>query len=201
MRNSKWTPEQTEDLRRQAEGSQNRSEVFAKVAGQTGRKPNSVRNFYYSRLCKDNKKTFISFTGVQVETLVRQVLLGYSRGQSVRGICLSLAGGDRSEMLRFQNKYRAILKKEQPLIQSIVSQLEAEGYFIKSPLEKVLAQIPISFPQNIIQMPQSQSLSDTDIQNLFMGFVRLVRRNNESKVEKLKEEIKRLQNQEKRKPG
>ena len=50
------------------------------------------------------------FTEPEVEQLVENVLRGRAKGQSVRACLQELSGGDHSLMLRYQNKYRSVLK-------------------------------------------------------------------------------------------
>jgi uncharacterized NAD(P)/FAD-binding protein YdhS len=129
------------------------------------------------------------FTKLEIQTLLRAVILGYSRGESVRSICLTHAKQDRAKMLRYQNKYRAILVNNKELIERTIKDLEAEGYIVKNPLAPGIA------PNNIIEMPTQPNygnLTDQDITNLFMGLVRLVRKQGQSQIEKLKAEIERL---------
>ena len=180
----KWTERQIKELLEKAANG-NRSHVFAEIAHVTGRKPNSVRNFYYKLVGEDQKKSVEAFTDFETERLLRAIILGISKGESVRSICMSHANGDMGGMLRFQNKYRATLLKAPECIERTVRTLEGEGYFVKSPLD---------IPAKIISMPATKEthLSDSDIQNLFMGLVRLVRNNSETQVEKLRAEIERL---------
>ena len=110
--------------------------VFETVAHSTGRKPNSVRNYYYT-----NMKTgmtppeiaslrvlpFMPFREGEAENLLRSVLTARSRGESVRACVLKLANGDRSLMLRYQNKYRALLRTQPATVKRIVEELRSSG--------------------------------------------------------------------------
>jgi len=93
--------------------------VFETVAHSTGRKPNSVRNYYYTNMKTGTTPPeiaslrvlpFMPFREGEAENLLRSVLTARSRGESVRACVLKLANGDRSLMLRYQNKYRALLR-------------------------------------------------------------------------------------------
>ena len=127
---------------------------------------------------------------------LREIILGYSRGESVRSICMRLGSGDRGRMLRYQNKYRAILQNDGALIDQTLKNLSEEGYLVKNPLRTPLrASYPAqSLRNNIIEMPAPDynSLTDQDITNLFMGVVRLVRKQGQSQIDKLKNEIEQL---------
>jgi len=192
MRTSKWTKKTTAALTERVRGQHNKSRMFGLIAKEMGLRPNSVRNFYYKVTCKDDKKAFKAFTRSETDNLLKAVLLGLSRGESVRSICTTLANGDKNKMLRFQNKYRAILAKDPARLDAVKTALDKQGYLVKDPVAKTL---PVA---QIIKMPHvnDEKLSDTDIANLFMGFVRLVRKNNESMIDKLKKEIERLKKSE-----
>ena len=90
-------------------------QVFEDLSVDLGRKPNSIRNYYYACLRNQEQNTprvqaFIPFTEAETHDLLRQVLTGCGQGMSVRACVMRMADGDHSRMLRYQNKYRAILK-------------------------------------------------------------------------------------------
>ena len=58
---------------------------------------------------------------------MRQVLTGCGQGMSVRACVMRMADGDHSRMLRYQNKYRAILKHHPEMIAQVRQELLAEG--------------------------------------------------------------------------
>lgn len=113
--------------------------VFADVALLTGRKPNSVRNRYYA-VAKDDP-TLLSkplnsirhFSSEEHFELIKQMLIGITNGESVRGCALRLGNGDRSMMLRYQNKYRTTLQKQKELILEICGELRSEGIDVSDP--------------------------------------------------------------------
>ena len=88
--------------------------VFEQIAEQTGRRPNSIRNYYYSQVRMregegSHAARFIPFTQDEVDSLMEKVLRARAAGQSVRSCLQEISGGDHSLMLRYQNKYRAIV--------------------------------------------------------------------------------------------
>ena len=90
---------------------------------------------------------------------------------SVRKACLKLAGDNLGKMIRFQNKYRNVLKGNQALLSQCIKELKEEG------IEVNIKQKVTPCPNNILVMPkQKGALSDKDIEALFMGLVRLVKR-------------------------
>ena len=77
--------------------------VFEAVAEQTGRKPNSVRNYYYARIKERDLSTtalhagaFVPFTEEEIHSLLRTVLSAQANGISVRYCTMSMGGGDNS---------------------------------------------------------------------------------------------------------
>ena len=121
-----------EQVRQAAQDGRPLRDVFATVGGELNRRPNSIRNFYYARvreepqLCQ-RRPPFRSFTPEEVRDLIRQVLIGRGEGQSVRAIVTRMAQGDRAGMLRYQNKYRSILKNHPEMLMEAAQELRAEG--------------------------------------------------------------------------
>ena len=107
-------------------------QVFEDLSVDLGRKPNSIRNYYYACLRNQEQNTprvqaFIPFTEAETHDLLRQVLTGCGQGMSVRACVMRMADGDHSRMLRYQNKYRAILKHHPEMIAQVRQELLAEG--------------------------------------------------------------------------
>lgn len=89
--------------------------AFEWFAEQTGRKTNSVRNYYYTEQRRQNPDRGTSFTPFdeqELEMLLDAMAKGRAQGKSVRRIALELSDGDERGMLRFQNKYRSMVKKD-----------------------------------------------------------------------------------------
>ena len=107
--------------------------VFESLANDLGRKPNSIRNYYYACLHQQNDTEmsrcapFVLFTPEETHDLLRQVLMARGRGMSVRSCVMQMAGGDRSRMLRYQNKYRTILRTRPDMIAAVRAELMKEG--------------------------------------------------------------------------
>jgi len=186
MKKSKWTRAQIDLLVEKAKAGNVRTSAFEEVAKKTNRKPNSVRNYYYKFLAREKAK-FVPFSAAEVKRSLREIILGTSRGESVRSICLRLADGDTSKMLRFQNKYRTILRHQPQKLAAIAHELETQGYLVKTPAKS-----------NIVMLPErkNKNLTDLDINNLFLGLVRLVKKQAEdgvkNQLENLKAEVERL---------
>jgi hypothetical protein len=112
--------------------------VFSKFAKNRGRAKGSVRNFYYDflKLCRENpvlgEKYFASlpkvnkikpFDEVETEYLIRKILIGKKNNVSVRRTIIEISKGDEKLMLRYQNKYRNVLKNEREIIYRVLNEL------------------------------------------------------------------------------
>ncbi|MBR5226028.1 MAG: hypothetical protein IKV90_10255 [Clostridia bacterium] len=113
--------------------------VFDDMSRELGRKPNSIRNFYYAQLREAQEGEsarplpFETFTKQEIEQLIRSVLTARAQGMSVRACVRSLAGGDKSLMLRYQNKYRSVVRTRPELVKAIMEELNREGAAYVSP--------------------------------------------------------------------
>ena len=208
MKKSKWTQSQIAMLVEKASRGNVRTHAFEEIARATGRRANSVRNYYYKFLARE-KTHFCPFPESEVKQILREIVLGTSRGESVRSICIRLAQGSKSKMLRIQNKYRAIMRGNPNLIEKVKTELEAQGYLVTSPLqftpllEKGAARAQhfaehLKSPNNVVTLPDrtDKGITDTDINNLFMGLMRLVKKQAEDgargQIERLRAEVERL---------
>ena len=129
--------------------------LFETYGAQHGRAKGSVRNYYYAlmknpkqddRVVKllDGKQLSVErireFTDEETDETLRSILAEKSKGISVRRAISNLAGGDDKLMLRLQNKYRNILKKQPKRIEAIAAELglgtgAAEKSFLQRRLE------------------------------------------------------------------
>ena len=113
--------------------------VFDQLGQELGRKPNSIRNFYYAQVRAQNEEgmgralPFETFSAEEVEQLVRSVLTARAQGMSVRACVRKLAGGDRTLMLRYQNKYRSTIRTRPELVNRVMAQLGEEGVAYVNP--------------------------------------------------------------------
>lgn len=107
--------------------------VFERVGKTLGRKPNSVRNFYYACLKREDSDQaphaapFQTFTAEEVRALMREVLAARANGISVRACVQRMADGDRKLMLRYQNKYRSVLKSRPSIVREIMAEMTEAG--------------------------------------------------------------------------
>lgn len=138
-----WQKQEIDALRQSIEEAEKSGEslrsVFERLGMQLGRKPNSIRNFYYAqvRAQEENGKPrtlpFETFSPEEVEQLIERVLTARAQGMSVRACVRSLAGGDRTRMLRYQNKYRSTIRTRPELVRRVMQRLSEEGTAFVSP--------------------------------------------------------------------
>ncbi len=102
------------------------SYLFEKYGEEHNRAKGSVRNYYYAFLKKQDDSrvrrilegkdlkagSIQPFTEEETEELLETVVEGRKKGYSVRRSILEASGGDEKRMLRMQNKYRNLLKKQ-----------------------------------------------------------------------------------------
>ncbi len=169
-----WNNNEVKDLFSEVEDCKEKNKslklAFIAHAQKYGRKPNSVRNYYYHEvdnlkldggrlkalginLQNHSKNSIAYFSKDEEGVLMKKVEDMVKRGMSVRKACLTLSNGDVNLMLRFQNKYRNYLAKSKPKPKN-------------------------TLPDNVIAFRKTaKTLTDGEVQSLFMGLVRLVKRN------------------------
>jgi hypothetical protein len=112
--------------------------LFASYGAANGRAKGSVRNYYYALMKNKNSDERIvrlldgsslkveeirEFTEEETDSALKSILLEKSKGLSVRRAICNLAAGDDKLMLRLQNKYRNVLKKQPERIERIAEAL------------------------------------------------------------------------------
>ena len=114
-------------------------QVFEDLSVDLGRKPNSIRNFYYAQVRaaqgEDGARAtpFETFSPEEVERLVEQVLTARAQGVSVRACVRQMADGDRTRMLRYQNKYRSTVRTRPEIVRRVMDRLNEQGRAFVSP--------------------------------------------------------------------
>ncbi len=123
--------------------SQNKSlsSVFIEVANAYEYSVGSVRNHYYKVVktekdCDLYKKLGLSerlkpafiqeFTKAEEKELLYLVAKGVASGKSVRKILLEISNGNEKLALRYQNKFRNLIKVNSPLIKVATDKVELE---------------------------------------------------------------------------
>lgn len=112
--------------------------LFEAYGLQRGRAKGSVRNYYYALMKNEKQDERIiklldgstlsvekirEFTEQETDAALRSILTEKSKGISIRRAIFNLAGGDDKLMLRLQNKYRNMLKKEPKRIAAIAAEM------------------------------------------------------------------------------
>ena len=107
-----WQKQEIDALQQSVEAAERSGEslrsVFERMSRQLGRKPNSIRNFYYAQVR--------AAQGVSVRACVRQ-----------------MADGDRTRMLRYQNKYRSTVRTRPEIVRRVMDRLNEQGRAFVSP--------------------------------------------------------------------
>ena len=106
-----WQKQEIEALQKSideaAKSGESLRSVFDRLSIELGRKPNSIRNFYYAQIRAQpgadlgRALPFETFKSDEVEQLIERVITARAQGLSVRACVRNLAGGDRTRMLRY----------------------------------------------------------------------------------------------------
>ena len=128
------------------------SYLFENYGREHSRAKGSVRNYYYAFLKKQDDsrvKQILAgkdlqagiirpFTEEETDEMLRQVLREKSKGLSVRRAIYNVSGGDEKLMLRIQNKYRNLMKKQPERVAKAAEEagIPEEKSFLQRKLEK-----------------------------------------------------------------
>ena len=177
-----WQPEEIEmlwqEIRSAAESGAPLRGVFERMGKTLGRKPNSVRNYYYMQMRTQageemqRAAPFELFTEEEVHHLLREILMARGQGKSVRACVMELSRGDRALMLRYQNKYRSILRKRPDMIRAVCRELTEEGL----PAPDARMQFPEK-EENSLSYGHRETL-DEDMQAVYNALEKLEKRLN-----------------------
>lgn len=122
-------------------GEGNKTQRFREYAKKTGKAVGTVRNLYYEIAKKsktDNKfscsttnsnafkvNKITPFSAEEEKRVAEQIISLTSKGYSVRGASLELAKGDAVLALRYQNKFRSLVKRQDAIISKAVNGVDA----------------------------------------------------------------------------
>ena len=169
-----WSDEEVKNLFTEVEkckkDEKSNKIAFENHAQKYGRKANSVRNYYYAEvdnleedpvrlkrleidISKHQKASYCHFDGVEEKTLLKRVQEYVEQGRSVRAACEKISSGNLKLMTRLQNKYQNLKKKN----------LRKDNVIVFSPRQKIL--------------------SEGDINSLFMGLVKLIKKTAVEEIE------------------
>lgn len=112
------------------------SALFASYGKKCGRAAGSVRNYYYQFLkCEDVRAKEIlrgkrlraekirAFSDEERNEMLKKILSERSKGYSVRRAIANVCAGNEKQMLRYQNKYRNLVKKQPELIERTAKEM------------------------------------------------------------------------------
>ena len=118
--------------------------LFSSSGSRHGRASGSVRNYYYQLLkTKDEKAKRIlrgkglkaekikEFSDRETDEMLKNILAERSKGVSVRRAIQKIADGDDRLMLRYQNKYRNMLKKQPERIEETAKNMGLENVVVQ----------------------------------------------------------------------
>lgn len=167
-----WKDEEVKSLFKVVEQCKKSGEAlrqaFVTHAQNFKRQPNSVRNYYYhevDNLAQDEsrrkrlkinllgheKTHFVEFDKAQENELFERIEKLVASGKSVRSACLQLSNGNLTAMTRLQNKFQNMKRK--------------------------LGANKSESANNIIPFKNAQkALTDADINSLFLGLVKLIKK-------------------------
>ena len=152
-----YTKEEAEELARYiSEGrraGKTLTSLFSGYGRAHGRAGGSVRNYYYKLLktgsdeargVLEGKNLFAAqvrpFTEEEKDEMLRLILSERKKGISVRRAIANVCGGDARLMLRYQNKYRNMLKKQPEEVRAAAQRWGADlprpGRLLERRLEK-----------------------------------------------------------------
>ena len=118
--------------------------LFSSYGSRHGRASGSVRNYYYQLLkTKDEKAKRIlrgkglkaekikEFSDRETDEMLKNILAERSKGVSVRRAIQKIADGADRLMLRYQNKYRNMLKKQPERIEETAKNMGLENVVVQ----------------------------------------------------------------------
>jgi hypothetical protein len=103
------------------------------------------------------------------------LLAAGARGESIRGASLRLAGGDKTLMLRYQNKYRSLIKNGRPLVEKVMADMDRDNEKYLSPYDTQKSMAPVGkeskyIPESVIKALMA---CDIDVKSFFKGLAKV----------------------------
>ena len=128
------------------------SSIFEQFAVLNGKAKGTVRNLYYALAKKSNTDSEFcqkylggkpikiakseEFEKEEERELIKEILRAKTNGKSVRSIIMQMADGDAKKALRYQNKYRNVIKNKPQMAIDIANEIQKGGEKIDFSLEK-----------------------------------------------------------------
>lgn len=130
------------------------SYLFESFGRSHGRAKGSVRNYYYTLLKQREDDRVVelldgtnltverirAFTEEETDEVLRSILAEKAKGMSVRKAIRNISDGDEKLMLRLQNKYRNLLKKQPERVRAAARELGVPSAFKSDAREKSVLQ-------------------------------------------------------------
>ncbi len=155
------------------------SYLFETYGKEHGRAKGSVRNYYYT-LLKSSADERVEkllegknlqagvirpFTEEETDEMLKAILLERSKGISVRKAICNVSGGDGRLMLRMQNKYRNLMKKQPERISRAAKEVGVpeEKTFLQRRLEK---EIDALYARLAIDLRRENEALKAELENL-----------------------------------
>ena len=166
------------------------SSIFTRYAKISKKSKGTIRNLYYtltklSLTDADFREKYLDGKTLKVEeklefspceerALIKQILKMKGDGVSVRRAVKELARGDEKLALRYQNKYRSLLKSKKSLVIEIVSELkgEKEGFSVSLGREKkfpVFSEVQVGRLKKEINSLFERTFSSLRKENAFLS--------------------------------
>ena len=128
------------------------SRLFEQFATQSGKAKGTVRNLYYALAKVSNSdaefcQKYLGGKAIEIakskefkdseeKELITEILRAKTNGRSVRSIIMQMAGGDAKVALRYQNKYRNVIKNKPQLALEIAKEVNGDYTNLDFCLEK-----------------------------------------------------------------
>lgn len=148
-------PMMQEELKKARQNNEPLAKTFDRVADRSGLKVNTVKNYYYRYLKEfkelaDNRPGYRvvrttragnPFSPEEIRSMMIFMLKNQYSGKSVRKCAMELGKDDKSQMLRFQNKYRAVISRYKEYVFDLMKDMwdKDESFYNPYTREKVNA--------------------------------------------------------------
>lgn len=164
----------------------NRTDGFKKFAQKFNQSYQSVRNVYYKTLRNLSNEDLIKynlrgskhiihthkpFSDIELRDKIGKIMTLYNKGFSLRSSCLMVSNDDKVLALRYQNKIRSLNLQKQ------------KNNVLRIPNVQGDSNVKDVYDTKLLYMSKASSgITDQDINNLFLGLIKLVKRTYENQI-------------------
>ncbi len=112
------------------------------------------------------------------QNFLRTIFVGQSRGHSVIEICERLSSGDKFKGLKLIAKFKTLLVNNKSDVLKVINDLNSQGIVIENPYEsnEKLNKIDGEKTNNILTLEPPPSITEAELNSLFLGLCKLVKR-------------------------